>query len=130
MMNEFTNQVGLFLIFSPHHYFLLFHVGVCGPPTTTAVRAQCVFTPTTDYGKALNIRGHLSFYAATLGDVRGHHHPSPFLVAATHHRLQVRVGAQITGNLGTAEYAISINDVRFVCMRARVRAVVRVRVRR
>ncbi|ELR24078.1 superoxide dismutase [cu-zn], putative [Acanthamoeba castellanii str. Neff] len=47
-------------------------------------RAQCVFTPTTDYGKALNIRGHLSFYAATLGD--------------------------ITGNLGTAEYAISIND--------------------
>jgi hypothetical protein len=76
-----------------------------------------VFTPTTDYGKALNIRGHLSFYAATLGDVRGHHHPSPFLVAATHHRLQVRVGAQITGNLGTAEYAISINNVRFVCVR-------------
>ena len=39
----------------------------------------------------------------------------------------MRVGAQITGNLGTADYAISINDVRFVwCVCVCVCAMVRV----
>jgi len=88
-----------------------------------------VFTPTTDYGKALNIRGHLSFYAATLGDVRrSPRHPYiAFSCRCDSPPLQVRVGAQITGNLGTADYAISINDVRFVwCVCVCVCAMVRV----
>jgi hypothetical protein len=29
-----------------------------------------VFKPTTDYGRALNVQGHISFYADTLDDVR------------------------------------------------------------
>jgi hypothetical protein len=29
-----------------------------------------VFKPTTDYGRALNVQGHISFYADTLADVR------------------------------------------------------------
>jgi hypothetical protein len=70
--DEFTLGISHFLITTLTSSFSCSFFFSCwvGLQLPLAVRAQCVFTPTTDYGKALNIRGHLSFYAATLGDVR------------------------------------------------------------